>query len=206
MHCKGCFASAHCEWWVYLWKTSAIAGKSLANWFQCFLSAYLMRPTHAAKYHKYKATKINSFLPRNMGVKNETASLVVLVSSGQHTHIAARGKVRSSVSCSWVVSASESPFGLLTSGALCTSRVFWSFGIYFHTKSNYFATTENNRKSYEPQNSNFFQVMGFNSGLKDFTASPRLVAISRHCKWKLVVDYMPSLGDGMWDKSWGDKS
>ena len=188
--------------------SSAIAGKSLANWFQCLLSTCLMRPAHAAKYHKYKATKINYFLPRDMGVKNEMASLVVLVFSGQHADIAVRGKVRSSVPCSWIVSAPESPLGSPISGAVCPSRVFWSFGIYFHTKSNYFSITENNRKLTRPHMShkavNFFQVMGFNSGLKDFIASSRLVTISSHCKGKLVVECTPSLEDVMW--TWGNKS
>lgn len=42
---------------------------------------------------------------------------------------------------------------------------------------------------------NIFQVMGFNSGLKYFTASSRLEAISSHCKGKLVVEYMTLLED-----------
>lgn len=47
-----------------------------------------MRPAHAAKYHKYIATKINYFLLRDIEAQNEMASLVVLVSSGQNADIA----------------------------------------------------------------------------------------------------------------------
>jgi len=48
--------------------------------------------------------------------------------------------------------------------------------------------------------------MGFNSDLKHFTVSSRLVAISSHCKGTLVVEYTQPLEDVLCGKSWGNKS
>lgn len=104
-------------------------------------SACLTGPAHTAKYHRHKKTERNSFLPSDLGMKNEMPCLVLV--SPQRVGMGWKRKERSSVSYSWVVSASASLSGSPKSGP---SRVFWSFGVYFHTESNYFSITEENRK------------------------------------------------------------
>lgn len=42
---------------------------------------------------------------------------------------------------------------------------------------------------------NYLQVMGFDSGLKDFTASSMLIAISSDWKEKLMAEYASPLED-----------
>lgn len=163
-------------------------------------SACLTGPTHTAKYHRHKATKRNSFLPRDL-VGGRTKCHGMLCWAHHSVGIAWKRKERSSMS-------------ILECFCLCLSLcltqiwhkqilVFWCL---LSCRKQLFLPHRWEQKAW-PHTSHkaFFWAMGFSSDFRLYCLIQPGINFC-HFQVKLVVGYMQSLKDFMWVKSWGSKN